>query len=305
MRSSTRFLGVRFKGTKIENRVFKLLESRGPGFIKRMHRLAGLRKSNGSMWVKNLPEKVGQIASTKIKGNYTSAKADLIAGLGKRYVTISLKGSLSGQVHLMQTDRFIHGMERMLKKRLPIKVKKGLRLFIGNRLRAAKAPYLSKLEKKQHRLSLHTLKRYYPKELIAVLEWFKNNLSKIFLFCFQEGLVAEQKYKAQILYYNHQRVSSLCGEKSLLQKNSKTVLMLNRREIMFSIKGLSKRFNNPTAKDFCYPGEGRSSGTTIQLPFGFLQMHAPRPALGKNDRKVEPVNQMQFHHQLKKIVKWI
>lgn len=304
MRPSTRFLDVRLKGTKIENRVFKQLLRRGPVFIKKIYRLAGVKRSYGKMWIKNLPEKVSQLASAKIKGKYTSSKADLLVGLGKSYVTISLKGSLSGQVHLMKTDRFIFGMEKMLKKKIPVRVKKGLKLFIGDRSKLFKRRYLSKLEETQHRLSLHTLKRYYPRELIAVMEWFKDNLSKVFLFCFQEGLVAEKKHKAEILLYSHKRVFSLCRERSLFQQNPQTAVLLSRKEIMFSIKKLSQKFKNPTAKTFCYPGEGRSSGTTIQLPFGFLQMHAPRPARGRTDRKVEPVNQMQFHHQLKKIIKW-
>lgn len=202
----------------------------------------------------------------------TKSKTDMWLFLtnGKR-LNVSIKKDTGGQVFLIGIERFINGFEIQYKKTIPENVKRAISLYFGsaadtiaiiNKFGVEKA-----LETRKYRLVAETLKAYDKSLAKILLDWFNENMYELFDFCFARGLAKNEEDWAQIVWY-----------KNLVGENSFDTLLY-----------LPDMKNIP--KDAVYGS--RNGGSTIQLPFGFVQWHSPR--------KVIPGN-LQFHHSYEKMI---
>jgi hypothetical protein len=199
--------------------------------------------------------------------NTTKSKTDVYIKLDDgTKLNISIKKSLSGQVYLISDKRFIDGFELQFNKKIPNDVKRAIRLFWGSAsdtlsiANDINGKYFS-YEKRKNRLVAETLKTYDQKLYIELIKWFNENILEIIDFCFSRGLTKNQSDWANVIWY----INSL-GENSV--------------DELFPIKD----FYNAKMTSAEYGSRG--GGTTIQLPFGFVQWHQ---------------GQMQFHHRYDKI----
>ena len=204
----------------------------------------------------------------------TPSKTDLVLFLEKNMrINISLKKSEGGQVFLIKSSRFIQGIEKQNNIAIPQKVIKAISLFWGEDRKIDQ--YIKEYgvkdnkdiydyENRKKRLvavSMNKLSEGYNE---ALLDWFKKSIRHITLFCFSQGLAKNSSEWADYLWY-----------RNTLHENS--------LDELFEIEQLAKKCEeNIEAISF---GK-RLGGTTINLPFGFVQWHQ---------------KQMQFHHSYKKI----
>ena len=211
----------------------------------------------------------------------TKSKSDLKVTLddGSIY-NISLKKSLSGQVYLIPTNRFINGFELQYNKKIPDDVKKAIELFWGYSKEtdaildknSTKPDY----EYRKRRLVGDTLKIYNKHLYDVLLSWFKENIVDITDFCFSTGLAKDKDTCPKLIWYKNElgenKVDEIIYLPALYDEISKK---LDKIEIVYGDVG---------------------GGTTLQLPFGFVQWHSPR--------KVIP-GMMQFHHNYYKLLSLI
>lgn len=201
----------------------------------------------------------------------TKAKPDMRLNLNTNdHINVSLKKSLCGQVYLISIERFVIGFELQYNKKIPFEVKKAMSLFWGtaqnivqltNQYAKVEIPY----QIKKHRLVKDTMDRINPQLSIVLLEWFKTNIVDIFDFCFVRGLAKNKEDWADVIWY-----------KNLLKGEMDGDTMINLKELKGKLQD--------NVDLVCYGT--KTGGSTIQLPFGFVQWHQ-----GK----------MQFHHNLKVI----
>ena len=211
-------------------------------------------------------------------GKSTKSKTDLTITLennGKS--NISIKKSLVGQVYLIGVERFLRGFEIQFKKKISQDVERSFKLFFGGtediisiidnaRLKNIKDETKKKIknyEKIKNRVTWSTLREYDLELSNTLIKWFKQNIEDIFLFCFQRGLSKKQTDWANFVWYKNE-------------------LDENKIDLILDIKKLSVKINNDSFKSMIIPGK-TLGGTTIQLPFGFVQWHQ---------------GQIQFHHNL-------
>ena len=129
------------------------------------------------------------------------------------------------------------------------------------------------LEEHQRRLVGSTLSEYLPIEWNETISWFQQNIEKITEFVFARGLALElTDHSNYFWYYNYVSVSQ--------NPDSEFLTLFKISDIQNGSRIHSEEIG---------VGE-KNGGSTIQMPFGFLQMHCPGTE-----------NQMQFHHDVKKI----
>ena len=220
-----------------------------------------------------------------VLGGVTPSKTDLVVRWRTgRTAKISLKKSTGGQVWLVTPERFVAGFEAQYGVRVPDAVRTGIRMFIGplssKEMRDAlggrptSGPIRSKdgksQELHQERFVAETLAAIIPNEWSATLAWMRQELPRITELCFARGLCADPDAQAEFVWYYIRDEDS--GE------------VIESRVIPLSsiVTAISKLPANLRATV-----GPRNGGSTVTLPFGFLQMH--RPAGG---------NQVQFHHGL-------
>lgn len=206
-------------------------------------------------------------------GDKTKNKTDLKIILSNDdSINISIKKSLAGQVYLITAERFISGYEKIYKQEIPSIVKRAIQLFWGeaNDTREIIQKFKYQTESKiyeyqlrKNRLVANTLTLYDPKLPNELLKWFDNNMFNIIDFCFSRGLTIDEKEKAEIIWYKN----------TLKENDIDTILWIPQ------IK------NDVYSK--CFFGK-TLGGTTIQLPFGFVQWHQ---------------GCIQFHHKYEKVNK--
>ena len=207
-----------------------------------------------------------------LDGAKTKSKTDmwLFLSNGKR-LNVSIKKDTGGQVFLIGIDRFIDGFELQYNKKIPENVKRAISLYFGSAKDTIDIienfGVEKDLEKRKHRLVAETLMAYDSRLSKALLNWVNNNMYELFDFCFARGLAKNEEDWAQIVWYKN-----LVGENSF-----DTLLYLP------DMKQIPKNAEYGT----------RNGGSTIQLPFGFVQWHSPR--------KVIPGN-LQFHHSYDKMI---
>ena len=98
-----------------------------------------------------------------------------------------------------------------------------------------------------------------------MLDWFSQNAYELTKLAFTMGAAMDPKEWSEYVWY-----INLLGENSVDQ--------------IFHIEEICTAAKRVTEKETYYGG--RNGGTTIQLPFGFVQWHQA---------------QMQFHHSYEKI----
>ncbi len=222
---------------------------------------------------------VGGLCETdviSVLGDKTKSKTDLQLFLEDgNIVNISIKKSWGGQVYLIGVDRFIAGFEAQYGETIPNDVKEALYLFfyghpkidsilndtsIVGSLSAKELKYVTK----RRRLTRDLLEKYDVSMVDSLLEWFKKNIGLLADFCFSRGLAKNESDWADFVWY-----INLLGEDDF--------------DDIYSIPDIKKAVEN--SKDLVFYGD-RGGGTTIQLPFGFVQWH---------------LCQIQFHHGLGKL----
>jgi len=211
-----------------------------------------------------------------ILGDTTKSKTDLkISYNDNSTFNISIKKSLGGQVYLIKASRFIIGYEKLFNSTIPNNIKEAILLFWGEHSEIdnyiknygeKNIKSIKDYENRKQRLVANSLKNYSNKLYLDLLNWFKQNIDKITKFCFSTGLSAsESEYAEYVWYYN------TVGE--------------NEVDKLIKIEDIINNIKKHT--DQIYYGS-KNGGTTINLPFGFVQWHQ---------------NSMQFHHSFDKIYK--
>lgn len=203
----------------------------------------------------------------------TTPKTDIKVQVKDKYVNISLKKSRGGQVFLISVDRFIEGFEIQYNKLIPNEVKYAISLYWGSHpdvhsiVRNVNSEFIN-YELRKHRLVASTLKKYDSNLYHILINWFAENASEIFDFCFSKGLAKYEEDWADIIWYKNQ-----------FEENDIDA-MFNINEILAKI---------PNEAEF-----GKTNGgSTIQLPFGFVQWHSPTKRIP---------GLMQFHHSFDKLI---
>ena len=211
-------------------------------------------------------------------GGSTKSKTDLkITLINNKKINLSIKKSLGGQVYLIGVDRFINGFEIQFKCKVPQNIKRSFKLFFAgaddtlkiienteiDNIEDKKKEKIKKYEMRKNRITWITFKKYDLKLSNTFIEWFKDNISNIFLFCFERGLSKNKSEWADYVWYKNE-------------------LEENNVDAIFNISKLSKIIDNKKFKSMIVPGKSLG-GTTIQLPFGSVQWH---------------LGQIQFRHDL-------
>ena len=212
-------------------------------------------------------------------GRLTKSKTDLWVRFADGTTkNISIKKSAGGQVFLIKTERFIEGFQNHYQVQIPERVKCAMLLFWGAKENMSEYiqkfgdcdPRIHAYEMRKNRLVKTSLARYdqsLPQEL---LQWFRQNIGLLADFCFARGLARDCENWANIVWYKN---------------------MLNECSFdeLYDISKICSRIQTSTDANAEVVYYGNTlGGSTIQLPFGFVQWHQ---------------NSMQFHHNFEKIQK--
>lgn len=208
-----------------------------------------------------------------ILGYKTKSKTDLKlylnSSVGNKNINISIKKSYGGQVYLITPDNFINGMENKIGI-INDNIKLAISLYWGgySGINSIIDEYgvNKNYELRKSRLQGDTLKKFNIKLYNDLLSWFKENIYAITKFVFSTGLGKDENQWAEYIWYIN-----------FVDKN----------------KYVDKIFN---IEDICKKSEEHKElisysirkGSTINLPFGFVQWHQ---------------NSIQFHHSYYKIEK--
>lgn len=208
-----------------------------------------------------------------ILGGKTKSKTDMWLFLSNgEKLNISIKKDEDGQVFLIGTERFIKGFELQYHKEIPNIIKRAFSLYFGSAVDTLEiidefGGSNKQLENRKRRIVADTLKSYDETLYYSLLDWINDNIAELFDFCFAKGLASNPEDWAQIVWYKN-----MIGE--------------NQFDTMIYLDDFKS--NIPRTAEY----GTRNGGSTIQLPFGFVQWHSPR--------KIIPGN-LQFHHSYKKI----
>ena len=210
-----------------------------------------------------------------VNSRKTKSKTDLKVYLNtNERINVSIKKSLSGQVYLVRAGLFIDTFEKQFSTKIPDTVKRAINLFWAS---ASDAVEIIEefsdnsnvnnfnLQLRHKSLNATTLKNYDRFLYDALLDWFTNNTYEIAKLSFSMGAVRDSSEWSDFVWYIN-----------LLEEN-------NTDDIFFIEDICNAAQEN--AQEETYYGSAYG-GTTIQLPFGFVQWHQ-----GK----------LQFHHDYNKL----
>jgi hypothetical protein len=217
---------------------------------------------------------IGQARVQTIFGDLQLPKPDIILEWDNAVRTnLSVKKSESGQVWLVTYERFLAIVKHHASAEIEPPAAQALALFIGGdnlarysqdfltALNASKVatPKIYEQELHQNRLSASSISRTFPSSWESLLVFFRENIGLIAELAFARGATKPKDMWAEVVLYTlGDGTNSMFSIADIAEKSSK------------SDKG--KITSGP-----------RNGGTTLTLPFGFLQMHK---------------NMLQFHHQL-------
>ena len=210
-----------------------------------------------------------------VTGKSTKSKTDLKIFLENGSIkNISIKKSLGGQVYFVRAGNFIEVFEKQFNKMIPKDVQRAIKLFwaeADDALQIIKT-YGDKSDEKNyeqqirhHSLNATTLKKYDNKLYDSLLNWFKNNVYELTKLAFTMGAAKDASEWSEFVWY-----INLLGE--------------DDTDKVFDIEDICKIAKKYSETETYYGTT--NGGTTIQLPFGFVQWHQ---------------EQLQFHHQYWKI----
>lgn len=212
-----------------------------------------------------------------IHGRKTKSKTDLKVFLStNETINVSIKKSLSGQVYFVKAPLFIDVFEKQFSTQIPTDVKRAINLFwaaaddaldIIEKFGDKGNPKNYNLQWSHKSLNATTLQAYNKKLHDALLNWFADNAYEITKLSFSMGAVQNCSDWSDFIWY-----INLLGE--------------NDTNDLFLIEDICNAAQNAASGETYY---GSSyGGTTIQLPFGFVQWHQ---------------GQLQFHHNYSKLKK--
>ena len=216
-----------------------------------------------------------------VLGGTTKSKTDLtIVTKSGKQINISIKKSGGGQVYLIRLERFLKGLEAQFGVKTNKQELEALELYfdckddleieniveklnVSNQLQTKLYDYL----KRKHRLTADPLDLYRPGYKAIILNWFKSNIDPISRFCFSSGLAVNKKDWADYVWY---------------------INLLNDEEwgglnTIFSIDEFCKNIRTKDSEIYYGTTLG---GSTIQLPFGFVQWHQHQPQFNHNFDKL-------------------
>lgn len=205
----------------------------------------------------------------------TKSKTDLkIFYTDGNYNNISIKKSLCGQVYFVRAGLFFECYEKQFNKTIPKNVKRAISLFwaAADDANNIIKKYADNTKTKEYNLQINhaslnaeTLKNYNITLYNDMLQWFKDNAYEISFLSFACGAAKNKSEWSDHIWYIN-----------LLAENETDEIF----EISKICEAASKFANIET-----FYGDS-NGGTTIQLPFGFVQWHQ---------------HQLQFHHNYYKI----
>lgn len=210
-----------------------------------------------------------------ILGKKTKSKTDLkiFCNSGK-IINVSIKKSLGGQVYFVGAQTFIEVYEKQFGEIIPSQVQRAIKLFWAAADDATDIikQYGNKADTKSYDLQVRhkslnatTLKAYDKNLYDAMLIWFADHAYNLTKLAFIMGAAKNSTEWAEFVWY-----INLLGE--------------NNVDEVFHIEDICNAVVK-VAKHETYYGDN-NGGTTIQLPFGFVQWHQ---------------QQLQFHHSYEKI----
>ncbi len=210
-----------------------------------------------------------------VNGKKTKSKTDLKIYLDtNEEINISIKKSLSGQVYFVRAGLFIDTFEKQFNTKIPADVQRAINLFWASADDAVSIieKYGDNSNSKNYNLQLRhkslnatTLKAYDKHLYDVLLAWFIENAYELAKLSFSMGAVSNCSEWSDFVWY-----INLIGE--------------NCTDDIFLIEAVCNAVQDVAQKETYY---GSSyGGTTIQLPFGFVQWHQ---------------GQLQFHHSYTKI----
>ena len=262
---------AKLSGHKNEDLVKNLLDTDkdfAASLLKRIDRPFAniLRTTIGGLHETNVPS---------VNGRKTKSKTDLKVFLDtEEVINISIKKSLGGQVYFVRAGLFIDTFEKQFKTQIPDDVRRAINLFWATAKDAVEIieKYGDKAIAKNYDLQLRhkslnatTLKAYSEQLYNALLQWFTDNAYELAKLSFSMGAVKDRKEWSDYVWY-----INLLGE--------------NKADDIFHIVDICNAVRRVT-NDETYYGSSYG-GTTIQLPFGFVQWHQ---------------KQLQFHHSYDKL----
>ena len=212
-----------------------------------------------------------------VNGRKTKSKTDLKVYLSSNeVVNVSVKKSLGGQVYFVRAGLFIDTFEKQFDAKIPANVQRAINLFwaAADDTVAIIEKFGDRSNKKNFDLQMRhesvnatTLKAYDEHLYDALLEWFTDNAYELAKLSFSMGAVRDNKEWSDFVWYVN-----------LLDEND--------TDDIFFIEDICNAVQEVASEETYY---GSSfGGTTIQLPFGFVQWHQ---------------GQLQFHHNYDKLCK--
>ena len=266
---------AKLSGHKNEDKVKNLIDTDRQYANQLLGQLGNARKTIEHTSVGGIHEtKVESIIPNSPK---TKSKTDLkIFYTDGSCNNISIKKSLGGQVYFVRAGLFFECFERHFNKEIPQNIKRAISLFWANAEDAEKIikKYTDKNNSKNYNLQIQhaslnaeTLRNYDVSLYEGMLRWFKDNASELAFLSFASGAVKDSKEWSDHVWY----INLLEADKNPVDE-------------IFSIDDICAASKMFADKETYYGNS--NGGTTIQLPFGFVQWHQ---------------HQMQFHHNYWKI----
>ena len=262
---------AKLSGHKNEDLVKKLLDT-DKEFQK--HFLNMVDRSNETI----TKTSIGGLHETNVpsvNGNKTKSKTDLKVYLSNNeIINVSIKKSFGGQVYFVRAGLFISTFEKQFNTKIPASVQRAINLFWAAADDAVKIieQYADKSNKRNYNLQIRhkslnatTLKNYDEHLYHDLLMWFIENTNKITRLSFSMGAVLEEKEWSDFVWYIN-----------LLEENDVNDI--------FYIDDICTAAEKVAQKETFF--SSTNGGTTIQLPFGFVQWHQ---------------GQLQFHHNYDKL----
>lgn len=210
-----------------------------------------------------------------VLGKKTKSKTDLkVYCQSGRQINVSIKKSLGGQVYFVRVGIFFEVFEKQFGRTIPDNVKRAMKLFwaaaddavqIIERYSNRTPLKVYQLQIRHHSLNASTLYNYDATLYHAMLSWFKENIYELTKLSFAMGASRDCSEWSEFVWY----INTL-GE--------------NGVDEIFPIEDICMAAGYAAEKETYY-GDS-NGGTTIQLPFGFVQWHQ---------------GQMQFHHNYDKV----
>ena len=210
-----------------------------------------------------------------VNGKKTKSKTDLKVYLSNNeFINVSIKKSLGGQVYFVKASLFINTFEKQFKTEIPASVQRAINLFWASAEDAIDIieEFADKSNKKNFDLQIRhkslnatTLKNYDENLYYDLLDWFTDNAYELAKLSFSMGAVLNKSDWSDFIWY-----INLLGE--------------NNTDDIFYIEDICNAVKRVAKEETFF--SLTNGGTTIQLPFGFVQWHQ---------------GQLQFHHNYTKL----